>query len=88
MLNKKWDNYVSEILGQKYGRVRPSDVAAEQQHLIKGEQEMLEQTLSNHCMVCTGIGVYQWASKCCQTLLNNILLKSYLTFWIWTTATT
>ena len=67
MLNKKWDNYVSEILGQKYGRVRPSDVAAKQQHLIKGEQKMLEQTLSNHRMVCIGIGVYQWASKCCQT---------------------
>ena len=50
---------MSEILGQKYGRVRPSDVAAKQQHLIKGEQKMLEQTLSNHRMVCIGIvGVY------------------------------
>ena len=35
MLDDEWDNYASEILGRKYGRVLPRDVAAEQHHLNK-----------------------------------------------------
>ena len=35
MLDDEWDNYSSEILGRKYGKVLPKDVASEQHHLNK-----------------------------------------------------
>ena len=35
MLDEEWDNYSSEILGRKYGKVLPKDVASEQHHLNK-----------------------------------------------------
>ena len=35
MLDDEWDNYAREILGRKYGRVLPKDVASEQHHLNK-----------------------------------------------------
>lgn len=42
------DNYANEILGQKYGKVRPSNVAAKQHHLNKEIQKMLEDILSKY----------------------------------------